>query len=266
MILTALLAAALPVVFSGGDENRYTRVPAPGVRYRMNVAAATSAPWVDSNMWRYRRAPEKAYLADARDKSVALIMAEAHAEDIALAVQAGLGEKKEFDSMLDFLRSLPDGPAGAWTDFTVSEDGSAQAGEAMNLLTRRNLLYGVAKPGAAADFRLTSAIANPYDFMQQVREKVGDDRRLLRLFGSDLTLARAARQGNRVRLRLVNYGSRPVESLRVRLRGSYQAAHIKAHVYGHGSAKVSDLTVNAGYTEFTLDRVPVYAVVDLTGE
>jgi hypothetical protein len=261
----ALVAAALPVVFSGGDPARYTRVPAPGVRYRMNMATATSAPWIDSNLWRYRRAPERSYLVDAREKQLPLILAEAHAAGAALAVEIAPAQKKEFDSMLAFLRPLPDGPTGEWANVTISEDGSAQAAEALSLLTRRNLLYRILKSNdtVKADFRLTSAITNPYEFMLQIREKVGDERRLLRLFGSELTLARLTRDGNRVRLRLVNYGSRPVESLRVRLHGRYRPENIRAYVYENPAAKIFDQIEDGGYTEFSLDRLPVYGVVDL---
>ena len=35
--------------------SKFVKLPSPGVERRMNVAAATSMPWVDANGWRLER-------------------------------------------------------------------------------------------------------------------------------------------------------------------------------------------------------------------
>ena len=74
-------------------------------------------------------------------------------------------------------------------------------GEVLNLLTRRNLLYKVvAAPDRALDLtvqlghaRLSrwQSAANPYEFAARVRAKLGDDKRLVRLYGASAPCSRA---------------------------------------------------------------------------
>ena len=51
------LASAAP---SGPELAAFQTVPKPGVRFEPNAASATTAPWVDSNAWRYQRGLKKA--------------------------------------------------------------------------------------------------------------------------------------------------------------------------------------------------------------
>ena len=46
------------------DAAKFVKLPAPGVEYRMDVAAATSLPWVDANGWRFARDGSHAYYYD----------------------------------------------------------------------------------------------------------------------------------------------------------------------------------------------------------
>lgn len=261
MIWPALLAAALPVLFTGSDVAGYQKAPPPGVRYRMNMASATTSPWVDSNLWRYRRNPKGNYLCDVKEKSVITAMAEAFSIGVKLSLQISPKQQEDFDRMLAFLKAIPDGPTRPWVNFTVSDDGSFQAGEVMNLLSRRSIGYALAPKG---DYALTAKMTNPYEAMQDIREKLGDNRRVIRLFGSELTLAEAAREGNRVRLHLINYGSRPVDHLRIRIQGVYREPDIKVHLLGPAIPKLKDFESGKDYTEFTLETLGAYGVLDFS--
>lgn len=266
MIWPALLAVVYPVLFDGSQREHYTEVPAPGVQYRRSVAAATSAPWVDSNLWRYKRRPQLRYLVNVRGKSLPLAMAEAFACNVSLAVEADAAQRSDYERMLAFLKNIPHGPLKPWVNLAVTDDGSAPAAEALNLLSRRNLLYRIAEawdPRSAWNFQLTAQIENPYALVQQIRQQIGDERRLLRLYGSELVLAELAREHARVRLHLIHYGSRPVESLRVRLQGRYRPGNIRAFIFENQFPRLNDFTYEAGFTEFSIDRLPVYAVLDL---
>ncbi|MBL8178453.1 MAG: hypothetical protein JNK48_27510 [Bryobacterales bacterium] len=260
MIWLGVAAAVLPVLFTGTDTAGYQKAMAPGVRYRMNMASATSSPWVDSNLWRYQRKPQASYLCDTKGKSVVVAMAEGYATGVKLALQIAPEQQGEYDKMAAFLKQIPDGPVKPWVNFTVSDDGSFQAGEVMNMLSRRSIGYGI---GAKGDYALSAKMTNAYEAMQEMREKLGDERRVLRLFGSELTLAVAAREGARVRIHLVNYGQRPVEHLRLRVQGAFREANMKAYLYGGLATKLRDFESGKDYTEFTLESLGAYGVLDL---
>ena len=260
MILPVLLAATLPTLFTGTDVAGYVKVPAPGVRYRMNMATATSAPWVDSNLWRYQRDPNTNYLCEVKDKSVVTAVVEAFTMGVKLAVQITPQQKDDYEKVLAFLKTIPDGPTKEWTNFSVIDDGSAQAGEVMNLLWRRSIGYRIA---ASGDYTLSARMTNAYEAMQEIREKLGDHNRVLRIFGSELTLARALREGSRVRLHLVNYGTRSVDHLRIRLEGRFRERDIASYLYGDVTPKLVDFEYGKDFTEFTLTALGPYGVLDL---
>ncbi len=258
-----MLLAVIPLLFEGTDTSKFVTVRAPGIEMRRNMAMATSAPWVDSNIWQFRRAPSKSYFSDVTGKSVALAMAEAHSQGVELALRTTPDQRKEYEAMAAFLRTVPEGPTAVWANLAVTDDGSDAAGEALNLLSRRNLLF-TTKPGAKADLKLKAdkSITNPYDFAQEARQKLGEDKRLVRLYGSEITIADLRREGNKVRLSLIQYGRRPSDAPRIRVRGHY--SNVRALVYGTGEMQVTDLTTDGAYTEFTLPSLPLYAVLDLT--
>jgi hypothetical protein len=230
------------------------------VRYRMNMAMATSSPWVDSNLWRYQRNPQASYLCDVKGKSVVTALAEGYSTGVKLALQIAPEQQADFDKMTAFLKQIPEGPSKPWVNFTVSDDGSVQAGEVMNLLSRRSISYSVVPKG---DYALNAKMTNAYEAMQDIREKLGDDKRVLRIMGSELTLAVAAREGNRVRVHFINYGQRPVDHLRIRVLGAFPQSSIKAHLYGDIATKIKDFEAGKDYTEFTLESLGLYGVLDL---
>ena len=63
-------------------------------------------------------------------------------------------------------------------------------------------------------------------------------------------------------MHLINYGGRDIEGLRLRVRGAYGAGD--AWLQGVGRVALSDHVVADGATEFSLPRIGVYAVIDLT--
>jgi len=141
----------------------------------------------------------------------------------------------------------------------------------MNLLSRRNLLYKpVREPDRSMDLNVklgtdqfpTEAARNPSDFAARVREKLSDEKRLLRIYGSSVVIGYLTGEGDNARLFLLNYLSRPVVGLQVRVRGNYSVA--KTHVPGRPNAIVKDQLTRDGGTEFTMPDFQRFAVVDLT--
>ena len=107
--------------------------------------------------------------------------------------------------------------------------------------------------------------ADPSAFAQKIRRQLTDDGRSLRVYGSEVVIARlTGDDGARARLHLLNYGGRDIEGLRVKLKGGWSAGD--ALVAGAGRVPVADATVSPGptiTTEFTLPRLGAYAVIDL---
>ena len=143
-------------------------------------------------------------------------------------------------------------------------------GEVLNLLARRNLLARVVTapdPKYELHVRIGSKeypkaqAADPSAFASLIRRKLTDEKRLLRLYGSDVVLGRLTGDVARVRVHLINYGGGKVEGLRVRVRGAY--AHGALAAFGVKNAALVDYYAADDGTEFTIPEMDVYAVVDL---
>jgi len=152
----------------------------------------------------------------------------------------------------------------------VVDDGSPPVAEILNLLARRNLLFEVARkdaPDVALNVRLGSKefprneARNPESFALSVRRRLTDERRSLRLYGSEVVLARLLRDEGHTRLHLLNYGGRPIDGLRVRLLGRWVPEDVR--VFGQGPTAAEELLAASGATEFSLPALGPYAVVDL---
>jgi hypothetical protein len=259
-----LMAAALPALLGNQPAPAgCVAVSAPRVDLRADVARATSSPWVDSNAWRFLRHPDNKFCIDAPGKQSGLAAAEAFAYGVAAFIKTSAEGVEAFQRMLTFLRTLPDSDLPPLANIGIVDDGTAPTGELMNLLSRRNLLYRVVKsPDPALAVNVTTIEAgNPVRQAYAIRQQLGDDKRLLRLYGSEVVLGRLTGDGARVRLHLINYSQRPVTGLRVRILGSYPQA--TAHVFGVPNPKLLDLTTDAAATEFTVERLNEYAVIDL---
>jgi hypothetical protein len=175
------------------------------------------------------------------------------------------------EAILKFFDGLPTADGAGIADLAVIDDGTAVTGEVMNLLTRRNLLYEVVK-APSTRYQLNVAVgsrefpvaeaADPNAFALKIRRLITDERRVLRIYGSEVVIARLTGDASRVRLHLINYGGRDIEGLRVRLRGAYTPGD--AYVAGAGRVAVQDHVIADGATEFSLPRLGVYAAIDLT--
>lgn len=259
------LAFATLTLFQGQDLTTHTKLDAPGVEYRMNQASATRAPWIHSNAWRIRRNPHGQFWAEIPEGRLVLAMAEAHAFGANVVFKAAPSDKTAFHQMSDFLKTIERPGMKPLVNLVVEDDGSAMAGEALNLLARRNLLFRVGNQVSRGEMHVkaTSNIKNPYDFSQEVRAKLTDQRRILRVFGSEVVLANLTGSGSRLRVHLVNYGRRPLEGLRIRVLGEFKVEKLAA--FQAPDFRAEDVLVEANATEFSVPRLPIYAVVDLVG-
>jgi hypothetical protein len=183
--------------------------------------------------------------------------------------------------MLEFLQPQQQPAMPPLANIEIVDDGAPTLGEILNLMTRRNLLYRVVPKGQAqGKLDLTVQIgskefpaadaANPYDFAAKVREKLGDDKRLIRVYGTSTTIARLTSDGKRARLFLLEYGAArdrnmgggPDQSLRVRLLGKYRPTKF-AGFGTKADAKLTDIENPGAATEFWVPAFTTIAVIDL---
>ncbi|MGA3074974.1 MAG: hypothetical protein ABSG56_14890 [Bryobacteraceae bacterium] len=246
------------------DRAHAVQAVAPTVEYRMDVASATRVPWLDANGWRFDREPARAFFYDAPAGSAALAAAEAFAYGADAAIRAAPEDLAQFASMLHFLGEIDQPRLPVRANIGVLDDGSDTLAEVLNLMARHNLLFHVV-PAADLKYdlniRQVPANADPYEFAMQIRRQLTDEKRLLRIYGSNLVLARLTGDAAQARLHLLNYGKGTVKGLRVRVLGSYPQGKLSA--YEHPHAAPEDYTVQDGATEFTIQEMGTYAVVDL---
>ncbi len=242
----------------------------PKIDARIAVASATRSPWIDSNGWKYRRDPEAAYVLDAPPKSAELACAEAVAFGGNLLIHAAPENRDVLEAFERFSSTFPQRDWPDIADFSFLDDGSPQAGEILNLLTRRNLLFRIVHRAQRALPPLIQMgqgefsgplVNNPSDFAYAVRRKIGDDRRSLRVFGSEMVIGRLLGNGKQARLYLVNYNTSPADSIRCRLRGSFSG--YRGYVFNSTQEPVSDFRPGKDFTEFSVNKLQSLAVVDL---
>lgn len=270
------LAAAAP---TGSELATFQEVPEPGVRFRPSVARATNVPWIDSNGWRFKRGIQKAHYARLPAGSAALAAAEAFTYNVDAILNPDPADVEELGKMLRFLKAQDNAqaPLPPLVNIGVVDDKSPVMGEVLNMLTRRNLLYRVvAAPDptldltvklGTPDFPAESAI-DPTGFAARVRGKLGDDKRLVRIYGTSTVLAHLTGDGKRTRLHLLAFsGNRRQQvegdqAVRVRLLGGYQPTRFA----GYGSAqdaKLTDVRHPENTTEFWVPDFTIAAIIDL---
>jgi hypothetical protein len=240
------------------------KLAAPGIAPRPGQASATRAPWVDANGWRFARKPAGKYMYDVPAGKGALAAAETFAYGADAVMKIDPGDLGTVGEMLAFIRGLPT------VDLPPVDDGTPVTGEVMNLLTRRNLLFKVV-PSPDAKFPINVAMgsaaypaaeaADPNAFALKIRRQVTDERRSVRIYGSEVVICRFTSEGGRSRLHLLNYGGREIQGLRVHVRGAYRPGD--ALVAGAGRVPLDDFAVADGATEFSIPRLVTYAVIDL---
>jgi len=251
------------------DQSREA-LPTPGVTARAGVASPTRAPWIVASGWRVMRHAGVKYRYDLPAGKAALAAVEAFAYGADAVLKIDPADEAPLRALLTFLEGLPAVDLPPIADLAVVDDGSPAVGEVMNLLARRNLLYAIVKTPSSRypvnvalgsrGFPLEEA-ADPSAFALKVRRLLTDERRTLRIYGTEVVIARLTGNATRVRLHLINYGGREIEGLRVRLRGAYAPGD--AAVAGVGRTPLQDHAVADGATEFTIPRMGPYAVVDL---
>ena len=246
----------------------------PGIAARADVASPTRAPWVNANGWRFLRDSSRngidKYRYDLPTGKTALAAAEAFAYSADAILKIDPTDLQEFGRMLSFLRQLPPDDLPTLADLVVVDDGSTLAGEMMNLLTRRNLLFRVS-PNPLPQFRFNIKLGtkeypkdeatNPSLFALKIRRQITDEQRRLRVYGSEVVICRLTGDDSRVRLHLLNYGGREIAGLRIRLRGAY--AKGEAFVAGSGRVEMTDYILTDGATEFSLPKMAAYAWIEL---
>lgn len=275
---TLLQAARIPCVVGSGPcasevPSDAVKVSAPGIRMitrGAGTASATAAPFITANGWRFLREPGKKYVYEASDTSV-LAAAEAFAYAADAFVKPNAGALNRLSSFLEFLKTIPeDASLKPAANVAVVDDGSPLLPEVLNLLARRNLLFRVVKspdPTAGLNVKIGSPAfpealaANPAKFADEVRTKLTDRKRSLRIYGSESVLGRLETGAVSARVHLLNYTTSNVEQVRIRVLGSYTVSH--ASIFGQENAAVADADTQAGATEFTVPVMGPYAVIDL---
>ena len=251
----------------GADLSIAEKLPAPGVQYRMNEASASRSPWMDSNGWRFQRLGRRMVLYDLPKGKAELGLAEAAMYDAEALMRIDPEDIKPYGEMLKFLESLDRASLPQPANIGFLDDGSAMSGEIMNLMARKNLLFkAVKQPDPKLDLNLKPEGNNPNEFAVMARQKLGDDKRLVRIYGSETTLIRFESDGSRARLHLLNYASRKSEGLQVRVLGNWR--NVTVHHAPSGTEPASkgpaaELVVADGATEFTIPSLAIYAVVEL---
>jgi hypothetical protein len=268
------LAAPAP---TGAEASAFQPVPHAGVRLVPTVARATNVPWIDSSGWRFQRGLRKANYATLPAGTAPLAAAEAFTFNVDAILNPDPTDVEELGKMLQFLRVNDQAPLPAMANIGVVDDRSSAMGEALNMLTRRNLLYRVVSAPDPAlgltvqlgtpDFPRETA-KNPVEFAARVRAKLGDDNRLVRLYGTSTVIARLTGDGKRARLYLLAFDrsrrrqADDPQAIRVRLLGRYRPAKFAA--FGAASnASLTDLRHTANTTEFWVPSFNAIAIIDL---
>jgi hypothetical protein len=255
------------------DPAGLVKLKPPSVDYRVDLGGATRAPWLNSNGWLFLRQPGGRFYYDVHGPQAALAAAEAFSFGSNAFIRTDADGLKPFAGMVAFLAALPEAEPTPAADIGFIDDKSAAAGEVMNLLVRDNLLFRiVTAPDAhlkltvrlgSKDYPMSEA-KNPGMLAHLIRANLSDDRRSLRIYGSQVVVARLTGSGGRRRLQLLNYAGveRKVNGIRVRLLGRYENHQLAAA--GSPGEQLLDYTLESDATEFTLPELKTYAVIDLS--
>jgi hypothetical protein len=267
-----LAALLLPALLAPGTEPPADAVKLnePRVQMRNNEASATRSPWIDANGWRILRTPGKKFVYHVKGEAAALAAAEAFTYGTDALISTDAAGEAAFAKMLAFLKTIPAVDLNPVADFGVIDDGSDLSGELLNLVTRMNLLCKIEKAPDRA-FRLNVQIGtkgypkedarNPSILAHKIRSQIGDDNRSLRIYGTEVVVARLIASPEKARVLLVNYSNRPVLGMRVRIRGAYAKGDL--HAFAIPGATAADWTTDGPATEFSIPELRTFAVIDL---
>jgi hypothetical protein len=254
------------------DPQQLTKLPPPGVKFQRGMASATRAPWVDSNAWRFFRNPQATYFYDASGKSALLAAAESFAYGVRAFIHTDDAGLKPLANMLQFLEKTSVPESHPLTNIGYIDDGSPQSGELMNLLVRRNLLFRlVPKPDPSLNITVKLGMpeypmneaANPSLLAEKVRSNLGDSRRILRVYGSEVVVGRLVSAPAGETLFLINYGANrvPVDGIRVRVLGKFSGVQVRDTQVP--AEHPLDTANDSQAIEFTLKQLGVFAIASL---
>jgi hypothetical protein len=255
------------------DPAKAVKLATPAVEYRPNEATASRSPWLDANGWALLRKPAARYYYDAPGPAAALAAAEAFSYGANAVVHTDAAGLQAFAGMLRFLRSIETLNLSPAADIGFLDDGGDVAGEVLNLMLRNNLLVSIVpKPDArlklnvrlgSREFPMADA-QDPSAMAHMVRGRLTDEKRSLRIYGTQVVLARVLRGSGRLRVVLVNYDGarRTVDGLRVRVLGSFP--NHRAAAAGNSTVQLLDYAVDRAATEFTVPTLATIAVIDLS--
>jgi len=173
-------------------------------------------------------------------------------------------------SMLAFSAEHRRARLPALANIGIIDDGSAETGEVLNLLARRNLFFRVVQASdPALDLKRAHRSPDtrrPRRPIQRrlppgVRQKLTDEKRLVRVYGSTWCSAVWKVMSVRFGFTLINYGGGKVEGLRVRVRGPYPT--VRSPRSDYPNVKVADYGASEGRDRVHHPEMDVYAVVDL---
>jgi len=283
------LAAPAP---SGPETATFEKLNGPSIRMFNNVAQATTAPWVEANAWRFQRGLKNAYYENLAVGSAVPAAAEAFAFNVEAILNPDPADIPELGRFLGILKTQQRALLPTMANIGVMDDKSPRLDEVLNMLTRRNLLYRVVSAPdrnldltvqlGSKDFPLESA-ANPSDFAARVREKLSDDKRLVRLYGTSTVIAHLTGDGKRAQLYLLSYtraggrgqggagrgqqggggtGGGGTQPIRIRLLGRYQPVKFAAYRAAE-AAQLIDVENLGSSTEFSVPAFSTLAIIDL---
>ena len=252
------------------DQMTRELVLVPGTVARPGLASPTRAPWINTNGSRFMRNTAAKYRYELPAGKGALGAAEALVYSADAVLQIAPADLSAACGIVTFVKATPSVQLPDLADIGIVDDGSAVVGEVMNLFVRRNLLFQIVpapQPGFAVNVKVgtpeypVAEAADPSAFALKIRRQLTDERRRMRIFGSEVVVGRLTGDDKRIRLHLLNYGNREIAGLRVRLRGTYRGGD--AYVPGQGRVDLIDFSVADGATEFSVPLLTTYAIVDL---
>jgi hypothetical protein len=257
---------------SAVDLNQLRTIPQPSLTFNAQVSSATRAPWVNQNGWRFLRQPGGSYLYETKGEGAILAAVESFAYGVRSYIRTDEAGLESFGRMLAFLGGISDGNMNPAVNIGFVDDGSPQSGEFMNLLVRCNLLFKVVRqPDPKLDLNVAlgepdyprTEAGNPKLLAEKVRAHLTDEKRLLRIYGSEIVIGRLLEDHDAARLFLINYGAAksPIHGLRIRVLGSYQK--LRAVQYGNAPCRLTDIVTRPDATEFTLPELGTFATIDL---
>jgi hypothetical protein len=227
---------------------------------------------VDTNGGKIMRQAKARFYYDAPGAGSALAAAEAFAYGADAMIRTDNAGLNPLGRMLEFLGGVKREDLPTRANIGLVDDGSAELGEAMVLLTRRNLLFKIVPaPDAKLDLSVQigsveypkEEAADPGRLAQKIRGKLTDEKRLVRIYGSEVVIARLTGTRDHAQLQLINYAgaARAVDGIRVRVLGQY--SRHDAAIAGLPDAKLFEYDSGGGATEFTIRELKGYALIDL---